>query len=46
MMRGPANDGISFANVERVGDGVDSPDVTLATDGKTKEYPHITCLRC
>eukprot|EP00978_Attheya_sp_CCMP212_P006553 scaffold15183_cov61-Attheya_sp.AAC.2 len=46
MVRGATNDGISFLNVEDGEKNEEEADVTLATDGKTKEFPHITCHRC
>eukprot|EP00978_Attheya_sp_CCMP212_P015734 scaffold40736_cov38-Attheya_sp.AAC.1 len=42
----PTSDGISFTNVEDGANNEEEPDVTLATDGKKKDFPHITCHRC
>eukprot|EP00978_Attheya_sp_CCMP212_P037163 scaffold173586_cov64-Attheya_sp.AAC.1 len=45
-IQGPTNDGISFTNVEDGANNEEEPDVTLATDGKKKDFPHITCHCC
>ena len=45
MLRGPANDGVSFANVDNnVEEG--GANLTFTTEGKKIEFPNVTCHRC
>eukprot|EP00978_Attheya_sp_CCMP212_P000824 scaffold1720_cov37-Attheya_sp.AAC.1 len=46
MVRGPTNNGILFLNMEDGEKNKEEADVTLATDGKKKEFLHITYHRC
>ena len=45
MLRGPANDGVSFANVDN-SEEEGGANLTLTTEGKKTEFPNITCHRC
>ena len=40
IVHGPANDGVSFANVE---DDEGGPNITLVTDADQNEFPKVTC---